>query len=135
MIQSHLDCNFSKIYILLIKSNALNILAICKRTYPNKKTCIMVMLCHLIYIKNMKIHFITLYVQNSKFKLHCTYKFCCMYELQYMHCFFPGKDWLLLNTLLEVFVGESVKLTLFTYKDFDIFVSIIICCSSIQNHK
>ena len=26
--------------------------------------------------------------------------------------------WLLLNTLLEVFVAESIKLTLFTYKDY-----------------
>ena len=42
-------------------------------------------------LKTMKIHFITLYVPNSKFKLHGAHNFCCMYELQYT-VFFPGKD-------------------------------------------
>ena len=43
--------NFSKIQILLINSNALNILVIYKRTFPKEKTCIIDMLCYFIYIK------------------------------------------------------------------------------------
>ena len=39
----------------------------------------------------VKIHFITSYVPNSKFKLHRTHKFCRTYELQYTHCFFWEK--------------------------------------------
>ena len=50
-IQAHLDCNISKIYILLINSNALSILVICKRTFPKEKTSIIDMLCYLIYVK------------------------------------------------------------------------------------
>ena len=38
-------------------------------------------------LKNMKIHFITLYVPNSKFKLHGAHNFCCTYELQYTQFF------------------------------------------------
>ena len=41
--------------------------------------------------KNMKIHFITSYVPNSKYKLHRTRKFCRTYELQYTHCFLWAK--------------------------------------------
>ena len=55
------------------------------------------MLCYLIYVKNMKMHFITPYVPNSKYKLHRTRKFCRTYELQYTHCFFPGKDWVFIK--------------------------------------
>ena len=51
MIQLHLDCNFSKIQILLISSNVMNILVICKRTFPTEKTCIIDMLSYLIYVK------------------------------------------------------------------------------------
>ena len=32
-------------------------------------------------------------------------------------CILENSIWLLLNTLLEVFVAESIKLTLFTHKD------------------
>ena len=85
---SHLDCNFSKI---LINSNALNILVTCKRRFPKEKTHIINMLCYLIYVKNMKIHFITSYVPNSKSKPHCMRKFCCTYKLQYTHCFFRAE--------------------------------------------
>ena len=42
-------------------------------------------------LKNMKIHFITSYMPNSKFKLHCMHKFCRMYKLQYTHCFSKAK--------------------------------------------
>ena len=42
-------------------------------------------------LKNMKIHFITLQVPSSKFKVHRTWKLCHMYELQYIHYFFSGK--------------------------------------------
>ena len=75
-----------------MKSNALNILVICKITFPKEKTCIIDMLCYLIYVENRKIHFITSYVLNSKSKVHRTRKFCRTYELHYTHCFFPGKD-------------------------------------------
>ena len=85
----NLTKNFS--YFFRINANAWNILVICKRTFPREKTCITDMLCYLIYVKNMKIHFIILYVPNSKFKLHRTSKFCQMYKLQYMHYFFQAK--------------------------------------------
>ena len=49
------------------------------------------MLCYLIYVRNMKIHLITSYVSNSKFKLHRTGEFCRTYELQCTHCFFRAK--------------------------------------------
>ena len=51
MIQSHLDCHFSKIQILLINTNVLNKLVICKRTIPKEKTCIIDMHNYLIYAK------------------------------------------------------------------------------------
>ena len=63
--------------------NALNILVICKRTFPKKKTCVN----YIFTLKNMKIHFITSYVPNSKFKLHRTCKFCFIYELRYTQFF------------------------------------------------
>ena len=47
-MQSHLECNFSKILILLINSNALNILVISKRTFPKEKACLTDMLFYLI---------------------------------------------------------------------------------------
>ena len=51
MIKSHLDRNFSKVKILLINyCNALDILVICKITFPKEKTCIIDMWCYLIYI-------------------------------------------------------------------------------------
>ena len=51
VIKSHLDHNFSKVKILLINyCNALDILVICKRTLQKDKTCIIDMLCYLIYI-------------------------------------------------------------------------------------
>ena len=40
VIQSHLDYSSSKIKILLINSNVLNIPVICKRTFPEERTCI-----------------------------------------------------------------------------------------------
>ena len=42
-------------------------------------------------LKNMKIHFTTSYVPNSKFKLYDTPKFWRTYKLKYMHCFFWAK--------------------------------------------
>ena len=91
VIQSHLDRNFSKVWILFINSNALNILVICKRTFPKEKACIIDM-CYLIYVKNMKVHFTIQYVPKSNFKLHRTHKSCRTYELQCTHCFFSCKD-------------------------------------------
>ena len=35
----------------------------------------------------------------------------------FISCILENLIWLLLNTLLEVFVAKSIKLTLFTYKD------------------
>ena len=62
----------------------------------------------LFTLKNMKIHFITSYVPNSKFKLHRTRKFCHMYELQYTHCFFRAT-----TAWIYVFYSQgTIKLTL-----------------------
>ena len=36
-----------------------------QKIFPKEKTCIINLLCYLIYVKNMKIHFITSYVLNS----------------------------------------------------------------------
>ena len=52
---------------------------------------LLAMLYHLIYLKKYENHFVTLHVQNSKFKLHCTCKFCCKYQLQYTYCFLLAK--------------------------------------------
>ena len=63
------------------------------------------MLCYLIYVKNMKTHFITSYVPNSKSKLHRTRTFCSMYELQYTRFFFEQK--LLYATKVEVYTDSN----------------------------
>ena len=95
VIQSHLDCDFSKIQILLINSNPLNILVICKRTFPKEKTCIIDM-CYVIYVKNKKVHFMIQYMPTSNFKLHRTRKSCRTYEF-----FFRAK------TALDTLVTHS----------------------------
>ena len=52
---------------------------------------------------------------NSKSKLHRTRKFYCMYRLQYINCFFPGKDWVLFaknRTVINIFVEWNINLIL-----------------------
>ena len=68
------------------------------------------MLCYLIYVKNMKIHFKTSYLPNSKSNLHRTHKFYRTYELQYTHCFFQAKT-VITTTLCSIANGESLKVS------------------------
>ena len=92
----------------------MNVLVICKRTYPKEKACIIDMLCYLFMLNNMKIHVITWYVPNSEFNLHRTCKFCSTYKLQYTHCFFWAKTVKILPNMFRIFFSLLVyHLTIF----------------------
>ena len=69
--------------------------------YGREFGCPLAMLYHLIYLEKYENHFVTLYVQNLKFKLHCTCRFCCKYQLQYTHVFM-GKDWSFASTICVI---------------------------------
>ena len=63
-----------------------------ENTLFQKRIHVLLTCCVTLFtLKNMKIHFITSYVTNSKFKLHRTHKFCRTYELRYTHCFLWAK--------------------------------------------
>ena len=94
--------------------------------------------CHVVlpYVKNMKMHFITPYVPNSKFKLHRMCKFCRTYELQYT--VFSGQSLLKQNFLFDlekliehsssavIVVSCNLTLVLHLYQELRYFLLIII---------
>ena len=53
-----------------MNSNALNILVICKRTFPKEKTCVIDILCYLCYVKNYENTFFN--IVRAKLKIKTT---------------------------------------------------------------